>query len=76
MFHIRLLFSLSLVSASPLSGISMNNQACKRRPEIINVNSNESVFYHFRIKTSKSSGSCNNINDPYAKICVPDVVKI
>ena len=26
-------------------------------------------------KTSKCSGSCNNINDPYAKICVSDVVK-
>ena len=22
-----------------------------------------------------SSGSCNNINDPYAKVCVPDVFK-
>ena len=53
----------------------MNNQACKVRPEIINVNSNDPVFYPFSIKTSKYSGSCNNINDPYAKICVPDVVK-
>ena len=53
----------------------MNNQACKVRPKIINVNSNELVFYPFSIKTSKCSGSCNNINDPYAKICVPDVVK-
>ena len=53
----------------------MNNQACKVRPEIINVSSNEPVFYLFTIKTSKCSGSCNNINDPYAKICVPDVVK-
>ena len=53
----------------------MNNQACKVRPEIVNVNSNEPVFYPFSIKTSKCSGSCNNINDPYVKICVPDVVK-
>ena len=53
----------------------MNNQACKVRPEIVNVNSNEPVFYPFSIKASKCSGSCNNINDPYAKICVPDVVK-
>ena len=53
----------------------MNNQACKVRPEIINVNSNEPVFYPFSIKTSKCSGSCNNINDPYAKICVSDIVK-
>ena len=55
--------------------ISMNNQECKVRPKIINVNSNEPVFYPFSIKTSKCSSSCNNVNDPYAKMCVPDVVK-
>ena len=53
----------------------MNNQACKVRPEIVNVNSNEAVFYSFSVKISKCSGSCNNINDSYAKICAPDVVK-
>ena len=53
----------------------MNNQVCKVKPEIINVNSNEPVFYSFSIKTSRCSGSCNNINGPYAKIYVPDVVK-
>ena len=36
---------------------------------------NEPLFYPFIIKTSKCSGSCNNINDPYAKLCVPDAVK-
>ena len=30
-------------------------------------------FFPFSIKTSKCSGSCNNINNLYAKICVPDV---
>ena len=53
----------------------MSNQECKVRPKIVSVNSNESVFYHFSIKTSKCSGSSNNINDPYAKLCAPDVVK-
>ena len=60
---------------SLLNCISMNNQECKVRPEIINVNSHEPVFYPFSIKTSKCSGSCNNINDPHAKICVPNVIK-
>ena len=53
----------------------MKNKLCKVGPEIINVKYNEPVFYPFSIKTSKGSGSCNNINDPYAKICVPDVIK-
>ena len=64
-FFIGSLFLSSLVSTTPLSCISMNNQECKVRPEIINVNSNEPVFYPFSIKTSKCNGSCNNINDPY-----------
>ena len=58
----------SLTSATSLSCISMNNEERKVRPEIINVNGNEPVFYPFSIKTSNCSGSCNNINDPYAKI--------
>ena len=74
-FFIGSLFLSNLVSTTSLSCISMSNQACKARPEIINVNSNNPVFYPFSIKASKCSGNCNNINDPYTKICVPDVVK-
>ena len=33
-----------LVTTAPLSGISMNNQACNVKPEIINVNTGEPVF--------------------------------
>ena len=72
-FYIGSLFLSNLVSTTSLNCISMKNQQCKVRPEIINVNSNEPVFYPFNIKTSKCSGNCNNINDPYAKIYVPDV---
>ena len=75
MFFIGLKVLSSFTNASSLSCISMNNQACKARPEIINVNSNNPVFYPFSIKTSKCSGNCNNINDPHAKICVTDVAK-
>ena len=74
-FYIGSLFLSSLVSTTSLNCISMKNQECKLRPEIIKVNSNEPIFYPFSIKTSKCSGSCNNINNPYAKICIPDIVK-
>ena len=74
-FFIGSLFLLNLVSTTSLSSILMNNQACKVRPEIINVNSNNPIYYPFSIKTSKCSGNCNNINDPYTKTCVPDSVK-
>ena len=68
-------FGCNLSSVNPLECISMGNQERKVRPEIINVNSDEPVFFPFSIKTSKCNGSCNNINDPYAKLSVPDVVK-
>ena len=70
-----MLFDCNVLSVNPLKWVSMNNQECRLRPEIINVNSNEPSFYPYSIKVNKCSGSCNNINHPYAKLCVPDVVK-
>ena len=74
MFFIGLTIFLSFASVNLLSCISMNNQGCNTRPQVVNVNGDQPVFFPFSIKTSKSSGSCNNINHPYAKVCVPDVV--
>ena len=53
----------------------MNNQECKIRTEIITVNTNEPMFYPYGIKINKCKGSCNTINDQYAKIFVPDTIK-
>ena len=53
----------------------MSNQGCKTRLQVININSNNPIFYPFSIKTSKSSGNSNSVNDLYAKICVPDIIK-
>ena len=66
-------FSLTYVNS--LEFISMNNQECKATPKIINVRNNEPVFYPYSIRVNKCSGSCRNINDPYAKLCVPDIIK-
>ena len=63
------------MNAIPLSCISTRNQPCKARPEIVDVSTNNPIFYPFSVKTSKCIANCNNINDPCAKICVPDVVK-
>ena len=52
----------------------MNNQQCKVKPQIINININEPSFYPYSVKISKRSGICNNINNPYAKLCVLDIV--
>ena len=54
----------------------MKNHECITRPQVVNVNADEPLFFPFSIGTSKCSGSCNNINYPYATICVPDIIKI
>ena len=56
-----------------LDCISMKNQECEVRPEIININNNNPMFYPFSIKVNKCNGSCNDINNPYAKICVYNI---
>ena len=68
-------FSFNPSNVNSLECVSMNNKECKTRTKTININNNEPVFYPFSFKVNKCSGSCNNINNPYAKLCVPDVVK-
>ena len=75
MFFTGLAFLSTLINVNSLSRISMNNQEYKVRLQIVNVNGDNPVFFIFSIKTSNCSGSCNNINNPLAKLCVPDVVK-
>ena len=74
-FYIASLCLSSLVSATLLSCISLKNQECKVRPKINHINSNNPMFYPFSIKVNKCNGNCNNIYDPYEKICIPDTVK-
>ena len=74
-FTAMMFFSCNVLSVNPLKFFSMNNQECKVRLEVININSNEPLFYPYNVKISKCSGSCNNINDPYEKLCAPDLLK-
>ena len=74
-FISALMYFNNLSSVNSLECISMKNQECKVRPEIVNINSNNPIFYPFSIKINKCSGSCNKFNNPYAKMCVSDVMK-
>ena len=69
-FFVGLTILSSFTNAIPLSCISMKIQECKTRPQNVNVDRNNPIFYPLRIKTSKCSGNCNNINNPHAKTCV------
>ena len=62
-FISTMLFFNSLSSVNPLEYISIKNEECKVRPKIVNVSSNNPIFYPFSIKTNKCNGNCININD-------------
>ena len=62
---------MTFPSCNELKFILMNNQECKTRPEIMNINSNETLFYPHSIVVNKCSSSCNDINNFYAKLGVP-----
>ena len=54
----------------------MSNQECKVRPQIVNVDGDDPVFFPYSVKTSKYNINLyNNINNPRAKLCVSDAVK-
>ena len=74
-FISALMYFGNLSNVNSLECVSMKNQECKVRPEIVDINSNNPIFYPFSIKVNKCNGNCNNINDPYARICVPDIAK-
>ena len=75
-FLIKYFFTVTtFFNCNALECVLMNNQECRIRPQIISINSIEPLFYPYSIQVNKCSCSCNNINDPYATLCVPDVVK-
>ena len=47
------------------------------RPKILDVNEGvgEELFYPYNVLVNKCSGSCNTINNPMAKLCVPGIIK-
>ena len=76
MLLINLATSLfSILNVKTLECVSVINEKCMSRPKIIDSNKDELVFYPLSIKVNKCSRDCNNINDPMAKLWVPNIVK-
>ena len=65
-------FSFHVLSVNFPKCISMKNRECKLREVIIN---NDYMLYPFSFKVNKCSGNCNNISNPYSRVCVPNVIK-
>ena len=75
---INLLISLfSIIKTKALECVSVVNQKCMPRPKILDVNEGacEALFYPYNVLVNKRSGSCNTLDDPMVKLCVPNIVK-
>ena len=78
MWLINLATSLfSIINTKALECVSVYNQKCMPRPKILDVNEGvgEALFYPYNVLVNKCSGSCNKLDDPMAKICVPNIIK-
>ena len=78
MWLINLAISLfSIIKTKALECVSVVNRNCMPRPKILNVNEGvgEALFYPYNVLVNKCSGSCNTLDDPMAKLCVPNIVK-
>ena len=56
---------MTLVGFGALKHVSMSDQECKVRRAVMNINSNEPLFYLYRVLVNKWNGSCDDINIPY-----------
>ena len=75
---ISLLISLfSIIKTKALEYVSVVNQKCMLRPKILDVNEGvgEALFYPYNVQVNKCSGSCNTLDNPIAKLWVPNVIK-
>ena len=75
---INLAISLfSILKVNTLEYLSVINQKCMPRPKILDVNERvgEALFYPYNVLVNKCSGSCKTLDDPMAKICVPNIIK-
>ena len=75
---ISLLISLfGMIKTKALECVSAVNQKCMPRPKISDVNEGvgEALFYPYNVLVNKCSGSCDTLDNPMAKLCVPNIIK-
>ena len=78
MWLINLAISLfGIIKTKALECASVVNQKCMPRPKILDVNEGigEALFYPYKVLVNKCSGSCNALDNPMSKICVPKIIK-
>ena len=73
MMLINLLINLfSILKVNTLESLSVINQKCMPRPKILDV---EALFYPYNVLVNKCNGSCDTLDNPMAKLCVPNIIE-
>ena len=78
MLLINLAISLfNVLKVNALECLSVNNREFKPRSKILDVNEGigEALFCPYNVLVNKCNGSCNTLDDPMARICVPNIIK-
>ena len=67
----------NVLKVNSLECLSLINQKCMPRPKVLNVNegNGEALFYPYNVLVNKCSGSCDTLDNPMSKICVPKISK-
>ena len=78
MWLIGLTISLfTIIKTRTLECLSVINQKCMSRRKMLDVNEGigEALFYPYNVLVNKCSRSCNTLDNPMSKICVPKLIK-
>ena len=72
-----LIILFGIIKTKALECVSVVNLKYMPRPKILDVNEGvgEALFYPYNVQVNKCSGSCNTLDNPMAKLCVPNVIK-
>ena len=66
-----------MLKVNTLECLSLVNRECMPRPKILNVNEGigEALLYPYNVLVNKCSRSCNTLDSPMSKICIPEISK-
>ena len=68
----KILILVLISTVNSLKFISLKNQKCKVRKVIVD---NKYKTYPYSVKINRCNGNCNNISNPYSRVCIPDITK-
>ena len=52
--------------------VYLNNGPCQARPTLAYINSSEPLYFPFNVSVNDYDGGCHTVDNPYARVCVPD----